>query len=179
MKLLSTLKNIILFESSHKKPTGTVIFSRLMDNKLIQLKSTFHQRKERFGSDSYEDIVEKYRDFIETRKSKFQQEPRLAVPDSMIKNLFSENIENIYKSFEKEKPENDRLIFVHKRKDNEDEKKFDYIEILLTKDGNNFYVVTSAFSKDGDFLKTKNEEKKSRRVTVEQTIKSNYKVIYL
>jgi hypothetical protein len=178
MRLISTLKNVILFEVS-QKDRGTVLFSKVVDNKLIQLKSTFHQRKERFGSDSYDDIVDKYKEYLDTRKSKYQQEPRLAVPDSMIKNIFSKNVEKIYKSFEDEPSESKRIIFVHKRKDNEDEKKFDYVEILIGKDGNFFSIVTSAFSDDGKFIKTKNEEKKSNRVMLEYKFKHNYPIVYL
>jgi len=153
MRLISTLKNVILFEVS-QKDRGTVLFSKVVDNKLIQLKSTFHQRKERFGSDSYDDIVDKYKEYLDTRKSKYQQEPRLAVPDSMIKNIFSKNVEKIYKSFEDEPSESKRIIFVHKRKDN-------------------------AFSDDGKFIKTKNEEKKSNRVMLEYKFKHNYPIVYL
>ena len=116
---------------------------------------------------------------MDTRKSKYQQEPRLAVPDSMIKNIFSKNVEKIYKSFEDEPSESKRIIFVHKRKDNEDEKKFDYVEILIGKDGNFFSIVTSAFSDDGKFIKTKNEEKKSNRVMLEYKFKHNYPIVYL
>jgi hypothetical protein len=116
---------------------------------------------------------------LETRKSKYQIEPRLAVPDSMIKKLFSKNVEKIYNSFKDESPHNNQIIFVHKRTDNEDEKKFNYMEVLLKKDGNFFNIITSAFSDDGDFLKTKDEEKKTNRVTVEQKLITKYKVIYI
>lgn len=179
MKLVLSLKNIILSETSQKRQSGTILFSKEIDKKLIQLKSTHHQRKERFGSDSYDEIVTKYQDYIDTRKSKYEIEPRLAVPDSMIKNFFSKNIKKIYDSFEKDLPTNNQIIFVHKRKDNEDEKKFNYMEVLLKKDGNFFNIITSAFSDNGEFLKTKSEERKSNRVTIEQKMNAGIKIIYI
>lgn len=179
MKLLFSLKNIIINETNQRRQGGTVLYSKVIDNKLIQLKSTFHQRKERFGSDNYDEIVDKYKEYLETRKSKFQVEPRLAVPDSMIENMFSKNLEKIYNSFKEESPTNNQIIFVHRRKNNEDEKKFNYMEVLLKKDGNFFNIITSAFSDDGEFLKTKDKEKRADRVTVEQTLKNNYKIVYI
>ena len=179
MKLLFSLKKIIINETNQRRQGGTVLYSKVMDNKLIQLKSTFHQRKERFGADSYDEIVDKYKEYLETRRSKFQIEHRLAVPDSMIERLFSKNIEKIYGSFKDETPNNNQIIFVHRRKNNEDKKKFNYMEVLLKKDGNFFNIITSAFSDDGEFLKTKDEEKKAGRVTVEQVLKNSYKIVYI
>ena len=85
----------------------------------------------------------------------------------------------IYYSFEDENPENKQIIFVKKRKDNEDDEVFSYIEVLLKKEGNFFYIITSAFSNDGQFLKTDVEEKKSKRVTIEGIKNNNILVIYL
>ena len=178
MKLLVTLKNIILNEENNK-PRGTTIFSTVSNDKLIQLKSTYHQRNERHGNETYKDIVDKYNDFLYTNKSKFRQPPRFAVPDTMIKNFFSDNVDKIYGAFENEQPKNNKIIFVHKRKNNEDEENFDYIEVLLHKDGNFFNIITSAFSKDGQFLKTKREEDNAERVRVEQKSIDNYIVIHI
>lgn len=179
MKLLFSLKNIIINETNQRRQGGTVLYSKVIDNKLIQLKSTYHQRKERSGADSYDEIVDKYNEYLDTRKSKFQVEPRLAVPDSMIENLFLKNLEKIYRAFKEESPSNNQIIFVHRRKNNEDNKKFNYMEVLLKKDGNFFNIITSAFSDDGEFLKTRDEEKRADRVTVEQKSKINYKIVYI
>lgn len=178
MKLLSTLKDVIILETK-KGQDGITIFSKLVDNKLIELKSTYHQRRERFGVETYDKIVDKYQDYLAFRRSKFQQPPRLAVPDSMIKEFFSKNVDRIYNVFNEENPENGKLIFVHKRFDNEDDKFFDYIEVLLKKEGNFFYIITSAFSSDGKFLKTKDTEKRSKKVTLEQKTHNLIKVIYI
>lgn len=179
MNLLFALKNIVLSEIRKQKDRGTTLFSKIIDNKLIQLKSTHHQRKERFGKESYDDLVDMYNEYLETRKSKFEQPPRFAVPDSMIKDLFENSLNKIYNSFETEKPENDQIIFVKKRNNNEDNEHFKYVEILINKDGNFFNIITSAFSKDGQFLKTKKEEKKSKRVTLEFYSKEKITIIYL
>lgn len=179
MNLLSVLKNIVLSETRKQKYRGTTLFSKIIDNKLIQLKSTHHQRKERFGKESYDDLVDMYNEYLETRKSKFERPPRFAVPDSMIKDLFENSLDKIYNSFETEKPENDQIIFVKKRNNNEDNEHFKYVEILINKDGNFFNIITSAFSKDGQFLKTKKEEKKSKRVTLEFYNKEKITIIYL
>ena len=120
MNLITVLKKIIVTETKREKDRGTTLFSQVIDKKLVQLKSTYHQRKERFGKESYDDIVDMYNDYLSTRKSKYQQPPRLAVPDSMVKNLFSDSLEKIYNSFETEKPDNNQIIFVKKRKNNEE-----------------------------------------------------------
>jgi len=179
MKLLNQLKNLIINETGRRESDGTTLFSKVIDNKLIQLKSTYHQRKERFGGDTYDEIVDKYQEFLDTRKSKFAIEPRLAVPDTMIRTLFSNNVEKIYDSYEKENPQNNQIIFVHRRKENEDNKKFNFMEVLFKKKGNFFSIITSAFSDDGEFLKTKNEEKKSNRIRLEQKFINEIKIIYI
>ncbi len=105
--------------------------------------------------------------------------PRIAVPDTMVKDFFESNLMKIYYSFEDENPENKQIIFVKKRKDNEDYDVFSYIEVLLKKEGNFFYIITSAFSKDGQFLMTDVEEKKSNRVRLEARKNNNILVIHL
>ena len=178
MKLLNQLAKVIL-ENRGREYRPTVLFSNMIDNRLIQLLSTKHQRVERFGNQTYDDLVDMYNEFVETRKSKFQKPPRIAVPDMMVKDFFESNLMKIYYSFEDENPENKQIIFVKKRKDNEDDKVFSYIEVLLKKEGNFFYIITSAFSKDGQFLMTDVEEKKSNRVRLEARKNNNILVIYL
>ena len=117
MNLLSVLKKIVILETEHKNYRPTVIFSKIVDNKLIQLISTKHQKIDRFGNHSYDDLVSIYQDYLDTRKSKYQNPPRIGVPDSMVKNFFENNVEKIYQTFETEKPENNQIIFVKKRKD--------------------------------------------------------------
>jgi len=178
MKLLNQLAKVIL-ENRGREYRPTVLFSNMIDNRLIQLLSTKHQRVERFGNQTYDDLVDMYNEFVETRKSKLQRPPRIAVPDTMVKYFLESNLMKIYYSCEDENPENKQIIFVKKRKDNEDDKVFSYIEVLLKKEGNFFYIITSAFSKDGQFLMTDVEEKKSNRVRLEARKNNNILVIYL
>jgi hypothetical protein len=178
MKLLNQLAKVIL-ENRGREYRPTVLFSNMIDNRLVQLLSTKHQRVERFGNQSYDDLVNMYNEFLETRRSKFQTPPRIAVPDMMVKDFFESNLMKIYYSFEDEKPKNNQIIFVKKRKDNEDDDVFSYIEVLLKKEGNFFSIITSAFSKDGQFLRTENEEKKSIRVRLEVRKHNDILVIYL
>jgi hypothetical protein len=177
MNLINIFKKIILNESINKKNNGVVLLSRVVGNKLIKLISTYHQRTERFGNMSYDEIVDLYNEYLETRKSKYEQPPRLAVPDNMIVKTFDTKLDNIYLSFEELKPENNQLIFVKKRKDNENGEQFNFMEFLITKDGSFFTIITSAFSNDGQFIKTRKEEKKSKRVTLEQKQKSTYIIV--
>ena len=178
MKLLNQLVRVIM-ENRGRDYRPTVLFSNIIDNKLVQLLSTRHQRVERFGNQTYNDLVDMYNEFIETRKSKFQKPPRIAVPDMMVRDFFESNLMKIYYSFEDENPENKQIIFVKKRKDNEDADVFSHIEVLLKKEGNFFTIITSAFSKDGQFLKTEDEEKKSTRVRLEARKNNSILVIYL
>jgi len=179
MNLLDTLESIIVYESGRRKESGKVIFSELIDKKLIQLRSTHHQREERFGNLPYDKIVDKYQEYLETRKSKYQAPPRLAVPDEMVKQTFKNELDKVYKSFKEVNPENNKIIFVKKRNDNEDDNEFNYMEFLINKDGNFFNIITSAFSKNGNFLRTKNKDEIAKRVTLEHLYTTNIKVIYL
>ena len=97
----------------------------------------------------------------------------------MIVTTFENKLDNIYNSFETIKPENQKLIFVKRRKDNEDDGQFNFMEFLISKDGSFFHIITSAFSKDGQFIKTKNEKDIAKRVTLEQRTKNIYTIVYL
>jgi hypothetical protein len=179
MKLINAFKSAILNEFEKKKSKKAILLSKVIENKLVTLTSTYHQRTERFGNMNYDEIVDLYNEYLETRKSKYVEPPRLAVPDSMILETFNAKLDNIYKSFEDLKPRNNQLIFVKKRNNNEDRKEFNFMEFLITKEGNFFTIITSAFSDDGQFIKTKKEEKKSERVTLEQRKKSIITIVYI
>jgi hypothetical protein len=179
MKLINVFKQTILNEFEKKKNKGVTLVSKIVGDRLITLTSTYHQRTERFGNLDYDSIVDLYNEYLETRKSKFDQPPRLAVPDNMIVTTFENKLDNIYNSFETIKPENQKLIFVKRRKDNEDDGQFNFMEFLISKDGSFFHIITSAFSKDGQFIKTKNEKDIAKRVTLEQRTKNIYTIVYL
>jgi hypothetical protein len=97
----------------------------------------------------------------------------------MVRNTFRSELNKVYESFNKINPENNKLIFIKKRDDNEDDKNFDYMEFLISKDGNFFNIITSAFSENGNFLKTKDQNKSAKRVTLEQFNTLNIQVVYL
>ena len=179
MKLINVFKQTILNEFEKKKNKGVTLLSKIIGDRLVTLTSTYHQRTERFGNLDYDSIVDLYNEYLETRKSKFDQPPRLAVPDNMIVATFENKLGSIYSSFETIKPENKKLIFVKKRNDNEDNEQFNYMEFLISKDGNFFNIITSAFSSDKQFIKTKNEKNVAQRVTLEQKTKNIYTIVYL
>jgi hypothetical protein len=68
MKLLNQLVKVIL-ENRGKEYRPTVLFSKMIDNRLVQLLSTRHQRVERFGNQTYNDLVDMYNEFIEISKT--------------------------------------------------------------------------------------------------------------
>ena len=179
MKLINVFKQTILNEFEKKKNKGVTLLSKIIGDRLVTLTSTYHQRTERFGNLDYDSIVDLYNEYLETRKSKFDQPPRLAVPDNMIVATFENKLDSIYSSFETIKPENKKLIFVKKRNDNEDNEQFNYMEFLISKEGSFFNIITSAFSNDKQFIKTKNEKNVAQRVTLEQKTKNIYTIVYL
>ena len=168
-------EEISLLESKDKR--GYVLFSKVVDKMLVRLISSKHQRNDRFGNLSYEDSVEKYENFLEKRKSKFQVPPRIGVPDKMIADVFSQNVNKIDDKF-KELNKN-KIIFVKKRKNNEDDPNFDYIEIILDKDGSNYTIISSAFSEDGKFLKNYKTSKQEERVMLEIYDISRLPIVFL
>jgi len=169
------LEEIKLIESADKR--GHVLFSKVIDNNLVRLISSKHQRSDRFGNLSYEESVEKYEDFLQKRRSKFQVPPRIGVPDKMIVNVFSDNlnkIQNKFKDLNKSK-----IIFVKEREDNEDDPAFDYIEIIIDKEGSNYTIVSSAFSEDGEYLKNYKTTEQQDRVMLEMYNLSRLPVVFL
>jgi hypothetical protein len=71
----------------------------------------------------------------------------------MISRLFRDKYKKIIDEFSKD-PKEKKIKFVYKRKDNEDEEVFDYIEIIVGRgDDNSFLIVSSTFSDTGNYLK--------------------------
>ena len=79
-------------------------------------------------------------------------------------------------AFEQEK--NDRIIFVKKRTDNDDEVDFDFIEFILQKKDNFYEIITSAYSDDGRFL-VMGFPVRTKKVMIENKITGKYKIVYL
>jgi len=164
MKLLETIKNIINEERKFPK----LKFVGEIDGEKVKLESTFHQWFERHGDQKYDEI----RDIFFDTGNKY----RVGVPDDMIIDIFKKNLKRIKNSFDDHSK--NRIIFVKKRKDNEDEVEFDFAEFILQKEKNTYKIITSGFSSDGKFL-VLGFPIKTKLVMVEKTIKPKYKVVHL
>lgn len=167
MKLLDAIKFIIIEQKKFPKLKLNARF----DGIDFRLLSSFHQWFERHGDEDYDEVKDIF--FNKTSKSK---KYRVGVPDDMIIDTIKKKISKIEKSFQETTDK--RIIFVKKRKDNEDEVDFDFMEFILEKEGDDFTIITSAFSKDGFYLSL-GFPVKTKTVMLEKVIKVKYKVIYL
>jgi hypothetical protein len=167
LKLLSFLESLIVEAARRDKLIDVINY----DNNEIVLLSSYHQWFERYGQKTYNEIVDLYLNTSDKH--------RIGVPDNMIKSVFKENLKTILESH-REIPQNEnRIIFVKKRKDDDDRMEiFDYIEFILSKDNNKYTIITSAFSKDGNFLRT-GQIPKTHKVFVENKQIYNYPVVIL
>jgi len=167
MKLLELIKNVIL---ENGKPRILRFITKVGDSD-IRLFSSYHQWFERHGDENYETIKDIFFD-----KFASNVKYRVGVPDKTIVEIFKRNMEKIINSVKDEQSK--RVIFVKKRNDNEDEVEFDFIEFIIQDKGNSYEIITSAFSKDGNYL-VLGFPIKTRMVMVEKEIKPKYKIVYL
>jgi hypothetical protein len=164
MKLLGTIKSIICENRKFPK----LKFVADINGEKVKLESTFHQWFERHGDQDYDEMKKIY--FNTGDKY------RVGVPDAMIIDVFKRNFNKIKQSFDEHNK--NRIIFVKKRKDNNDEVEFDFIEFLLQKDNNTYKIITSSFSSDGKFL-VLGFPIKTKLIMVEKTTKPKYKLVRL
>ena len=166
MKLLSNLKNIIFEISGPRKYVDKFIY----DDKQILLLASYHQSEERFGIKSFEEILNIYYND--------GSEIRFGVPNNLIKKLFKQNFEKIYNEINKVETKSEDLkprlnIVKNRQEQNELENNpedFDFIEFVIQKNSENKYeIITSAFSKDGKFLKLFGKSKNSTPKLVAET----------
>ena len=167
MKFLELIKNIILENNKQR----ILRFVTKIGDDTIRLFSSYHQWFERHGDENYETIKDIFFD-----KVAFSKKYRVGVPDKMITEIFKRNLEKIVNSFKDDQSK--RIIFIKKRNDNEDEVEFDFIEFIIQDKGNSYEIITSAFSKDGNYLGL-GFPIKTPMVMVEKEIKPKYKIIYL
>ena len=167
MRLLDSVKKIVLEQRKFSKLKWN---GYIGDNK-IKLLSSYHQWFERHGDENYETIKDIFFDKVAHSKKY-----RVGVPDELIIQLFKKNISKIESSFDD--PSKNRVIFVKKRKDNDDEVEFDYIEFILQKIGDNYEIITSSYSDDGKFL-VLGFPIRTKFVVLERMIKPKYKIVYL
>jgi hypothetical protein len=167
MRLLDCVKNIIIESYGPRKFVDKFKY----DNKKIIFFASYHQWEERFGSKTFEEILDIY--------EKLGDKIRVGVPNFWIKNIFKKNFEKISKAFIdieydfRKTPQNwyPRLLLIKNRQaQNELENNpetFDFIEFVVQKTPNDrFEIITSAFSDDGLFLKEFSKEQ-TPRLTVE------------
>jgi len=168
MRLLDSVKKIVLEE---KRKFSKLKWSDYIGDKKIKLLSSYHQWFERHGDENYKTIKDIFFDkFIRNEKY------RVGVPDELIIELFKKNISKIENSFDD--PSKNRVIFVKKRNDNEDEVEFDYIEFILQKNEDNYEIITSSYSDDGKFL-VLGFPIRTKFVVLERMIKPKYEIVYL
>ena len=176
MKLISRLKDII-FESSR----GNKVVDRFnYDDKEILLTANYHQWKERFGIKSFEEILDIY-DNDDSLKL------RIGVPNEMISFFFQKNFEKIVEKFNeiesKSSLKPQRILIIKNRKKQnvlEDNPEFfDFAEFIVQKNSQYWFeIITSAFSKDGFFLKLFDKtETSTPRLTVENKFYFNSTLI--
>ena len=94
---------------------------------------------------------------------------RVGVPNLMISQLLRNKYKKIIDEFSKDPKEN-KIKFVYKRKDNEDEETFDYIELIVGRGSDNsFLIVSSTFSDSGNYLKLHGKDVvQARKVIIEK-----------
>lgn len=153
MELLLHLKSIIL-EKSKKEEDNILIDKFDYENQEILLFATKHQWYDRYGYHSFDEIKDIYE---ESNDSKL----RIGVPNEMIFNFFKDNFKEIEKKFKSIESNYEfrgpRLVIIKNRKKENDENPeyFDFAEFIIQKKSEtDFYIITSAFSKDGFFLKS-------------------------
>lgn len=143
MKILEILKTLILENRSKLHRLFTTPDG-------IKFEATNHQTQDREGHLSYDEIKDIILDAIDSGS---RTHTRVGVPNRMLSRLIRVKYSRIVDEFSSN-PQDERIKFVHKREDNEDEEVFDFIEFVLGRKGNDtFLVLSSAFSKNGDYLK--------------------------
>lgn len=159
MKTLNVLKNLILenrgeYRRLFTSPDG------------VKFIATTHQTEDRKSNLSYDEI----KDIIITAiNSNSSTHTRVGVPNLMISKLIRDKYKKILNEFSLN-PEEKKIKFVHKRNNNEDEEVFDYIEFILSRDNDNtFFVVSSTFSDNGNYLKLYGKDAvQARKVIIEK-----------
>jgi hypothetical protein len=179
MRLLEYIKNIIIESSRRRK-----FIDKFESNDLeILLFAQEHQWRDRFGEKTFEEI----KDIFETTRGKI----RIGVPNLWIKDIFKKNFENISKKFndieygflKKSSNYGPRLLLIKNRQEQnelEDNPEiFDFIEFVIQKNSDDeFEIVTSAFSNDGNFLRKFNKvEDRTQRLSVESKFYIDYVLI--
>jgi len=160
MKILDVLKYIILEDRGKYQRLFTT------PNNIKFISSAHHtlDRKADLSYDEIKNII------INSIDSGSNTHTRVGVPNLMISRLIRDKYKKILDEFSKDPKEN-KIKFVHKRKNNDDEEIFDYIEIIVGRgeDDETFKVVSSTFSDTGNYLKLYGKDAvQARKVILEK-----------
>lgn len=160
MKLTNILSSLILEHTKGSIPVTKFIY----EDELITLDALYHQWNDRQGVKSLEEIIDIY-EYNFNNNPKYYD--RVGVPNKLIKEIFINNFELIRKSLSKLNLISDNsIVFIKEVGEQFDLPQYmDYAEIIiLTDDLKNYKVLTSTFSKNGNFLKTFGKSKNSPRI---------------
>ena len=163
MKLINSLFYLINETKLDVDKTLPLITIFQIDNDLIRLYSTIHQSKERHGSETLKQIIKRYHDNELRNPVNFD---RVGVPNSIIKEIFEKDFEQIKKAFEFLSTKNNETVLIVKNigEEYDLDENMKYAEILITSpDLKKYNIITSLFSKDGDMFKTFSQNKKAPR----------------
>ena len=163
MKLINSLFYLINETKLDVDKTLPLITIFQIDNDLIRLYSTIHQSKERHGSETLKQIIKRYHDNELRNPVNFD---RVGVPNSIIKEIFEKDFEQIKKAFEFLSTKNNETVLIVKNigEEYDLDENMKYVEILITSpDLKKYNIITSLFSKDGDMFKTFSQNKKAPR----------------
>jgi hypothetical protein len=160
MKILNVLKNLILEDRGKRHK----LFTSPEGVKFI---SSTHHTEDRKTDLSYDEIKDIILNAIDSGSN---VHTRVGVPNLMISQLIKDKHKKIIDEFSKDPKEN-KIKFVHKRNDNEDEEVFDYIELILGRgnEDKTFLIVSSTFSDTGNYLKLYGKDvTQARKVMLEK-----------
>lgn len=190
MDLKHIIREQLLSELYNSEPKIPSKFLWSGDNNGLEivLMTDEHQETDRYGYMSM-DQAKKYRkDTKDNTKgvTNSKNDIRIGVPTMEIEKIFIKNLNKIVSSFESIRPKDNKIKFVKLDKDNIENGKeefFDYIEVVISKNFNRniFTIITSAWSDDGNFLKTFKNGRPvpSTKVMVERYLYSNLPTVYI
>ena len=124
--------------------------------------ATSHQTFDRLGNKDYETI----RDIIlQSIDSNIETHERVGIPNNILSEIIEEKYPKIILSFKDSEP-GERIKFVYKNNDNEDEEVFDYLEFIVERSrvkSKRYTIPTSTYSDTGNYLKFFNKFKPQQR----------------
>ena len=121
-----------------------------------------HQSIDRKGNQDFDFIRQAILDSIDSDTLTHE---RVAVPNNILSQVLELKYPKIIRSFADYSP-GDRLKFVYRDEDNEDEEVFDYLEFIIEKSPRKdkvYIIPTSTYSFDGNYLRFFNKNKPQQK----------------